>query len=335
LRRHARQSRAPKPYLGVGNPLLNGPDKRYAELAQKARQKQSCKGLQPLRVAGLWDPRAVRLPSLREANVNHIRAQSPLPETADEVCAVAKSVKAKNQDIRLGGTATENEIKSLSASGALANYRILHFATHGAMAGEVTGSAEPGLILTPPKTGSETDDGYLSASEITTLKLNADWVILSACNTAAGGADGAEALSGLARAFFYAGARALLVSHWAVASDPTVQLITGAFEASNRSPDIGRAEALRESMIAMIEGKDKRLAHPEYWSPFILVGEGGRPAPINESPAANYVGAMPVRKGEGRPVNNNQSSESEKKSERKDCKQAFHVMRNGVCVDIR
>jgi CHAT domain len=74
-------------------------------------------------------------------------------------------------------------------------------------------SAEPGLLLTPPQMGTEVDDGYLSASEIAGLKLDADWVILSACNTAAGEAKGAEALSGLARAFFYAGARALLVSH--------------------------------------------------------------------------------------------------------------------------
>ena len=76
--------------------------------------------------------------------------------------------------------------------------------------------AEPGLILTPPGEATPEDDGYLSASEIAGLKLDADWVILSACNTAAGGAEGAEALSGLARAFFYAGARSLLVSHWAV-----------------------------------------------------------------------------------------------------------------------
>jgi CHAT domain-containing protein len=89
----------------------------------------------------------------------------------------------------------------------LAQYRVLHFATHGTLAGEIEGTYEPGLILTPPREQSDLDDGYLSASEIASLKLDADWVILSACNTAAGGAKGAEALSGLARAFFYAGAR--------------------------------------------------------------------------------------------------------------------------------
>jgi CHAT domain-containing protein len=69
---------------------------------------------------------------------------------------------------------------------AVAQYRIVHFATHGALAGEIRGSGEPGLILTPPQTASAEDDGYLTASEIAGLKLDADWVILSACNTAAG-----------------------------------------------------------------------------------------------------------------------------------------------------
>jgi hypothetical protein len=82
-------------------------------------------------------------------------------------------------------------------------------------------ASEPGLLLTPPDKASETDDGYLSASEIAGLKLDADWVILSACNPAAGEAKGAEALSGLARAFFYAGDRSLLVSHWEVDSEST------------------------------------------------------------------------------------------------------------------
>jgi len=94
----------------------------------------------------------------------------------------------------------------LSEKGRLADYAILRFASHCAL------SAEPGLLLTPPHDARalERDDGFLSASEITTLKLDAEWVILSACNTAAGDNIGGDALSGLARAFFYAGARALL-----------------------------------------------------------------------------------------------------------------------------
>lgn len=96
---------------------------------------------------------------------------------------------------------------------------------------------EAGLLLTPPQVGTEANDGYLSASEIAGLKLDADWVILSACNTAAAEAKGAEALSGLARAFFYAGARALLVSHCYVDSNATVALIKGCLHAVASKPE--------------------------------------------------------------------------------------------------
>ncbi len=84
------------------------------------------------------------------------------------------------------------------------------------------------------------------------MNLNADWVVMSACNTAAGSADGAEALSGLARAFFYAGARALLVSHWYVNSEASVAITTGAVNAMKANPKMGRAEALRRSIAAVI-----------------------------------------------------------------------------------
>ena len=166
---------------------------------------------------------------------------------------MARDVHANASDIYLGSRATEHEVKRLSEIGQLAQYRIVHFATHGALAGQVTGNAEPGLLLTPPDSPSEEDDGYLTASEIAALKLDADWVILSACNTAAGGAEGAEALSGLARAFLYAQARALLVSHWAVNSDATVKLIAGAMNRLTTDRTMGRAEAMRQSMLALIE----------------------------------------------------------------------------------
>ena len=107
------------------------------------------------------------------------------------------------------------------------------------------------------------------------MKLDADWVVLSACNTAAGDSDGpgAESLSGLARAFFYAGARAMLVSHWAVNSEATVRLITKAFDEIKADSKTGRAEALRRAMISLIAtGSD--YAHPANWAPFVVVGEG-------------------------------------------------------------
>jgi CHAT domain-containing protein len=98
-------------------------------------------------------------------------------------------------------------------------------------------------------------------------------VVLSACNTAGPQDKGAEALSGLARAFFYAGARTLLVSHWAVGSDAAVKLTTRALAELNARPEIGRAEALRISMKELIEKGDLAETHPRQWAPFVIVGE--------------------------------------------------------------
>jgi CHAT domain-containing protein len=277
LRQFAKESYANRSLIGFGNPLLDGPDARYATLAAAARSKTSCPELAKQRVAEVPGKRRGVLPlNLRSglADAGEIRSQVPLPETADELCAVARDLMVTDKDIWLGNRATEAEIKLLSEAGDLAKYRIVHFATHGALAGQVGGNSEPGLILTPPNTATERDDGYLSASEITTLKLDADWVILSACNTAAGGAEGAEALSGLARAFFYAGARALLVSHWAVASHATVKLITGAVKRMASDNAVGRAEAMRQSMLALIDKGEAYETHPAFWAPFVVVGEG-------------------------------------------------------------
>jgi tetratricopeptide (TPR) repeat protein/CHAT domain-containing protein len=277
LRQLAKASRANRTLIGFGNPLLDGPDARYAKWASAARSKQSCPNASERHLAASTIERRGLLPvSLLSGRVevSQIRSQVPLPETADELCAVASDLGVSGDEIRLGERATETEIKRLSEAGELSKYRIIDFATHGAIAGQVSGTSEPGLLLTPPKTGSETDDGYLSASEIAALKLDADWVILSACNTAAGGAEGAGALSGLARAFFYAGARALLVSHWAVYSDATVALITGAVKRMAADKTVGRADALRQSMLAMIDSGKPDEAHPAYWAPFVVVGEG-------------------------------------------------------------
>src|SRR5262249_28187602 len=196
-----------------------------------------------------------------------------LPETAEELKAMAKSLGADPHDLLTGDKATETVVKG----GALANARVVAFATHAAVAGQIAGLAEPAIVLPPPGQPSELDDGLLTASEVAhDVKLDADWVVLSACNTAAtDGTPGAEGLSGLAKAFFYAGARSLLVSHWSVESEATVKLTTGAFQALAEAPEIGRAEALRRSMLAMLDDKTHPFyAHPMFWAPFVLVGEG-------------------------------------------------------------
>jgi CHAT domain-containing protein/tetratricopeptide (TPR) repeat protein len=277
LRQMAKASHGDRPLIGFGDPLLDGPDASYAEWANSARSRQSCAKAPALRLAAASVERRGVLPLHLDsgvADVTQIRAQVPLPETADELCAVADALGARGDEIRLGERATEAEIKRLNAAGELAKYRVIHFATHAALAGQVSSNSEPGLLLTPPSTATALDDGYLSASEIAALNLDADWIILSACNTAAGGAQGAEAFSGLARAFFYAGSRALLVSHWAVDSDATIKLITKTLSAMADDKSIGRSEALRRSMLALIENGEPQQAHPAIWAPFVVVGEG-------------------------------------------------------------
>ena len=280
LRNVAKISKAPEPFLGFGNPLVSGPnaDDKEAWSKQTCSTPSAMKGTTSIAARALLQVSPSRGPL---ADTAQLRAQWPLPETADELCSVASTVGAQPSAVYLGEQATETLVKQLSASGALAKARVVHFATHGLLAGEtqmVTGSIEePALMLTPPSVATDQDDGLLTASEVTQLQLDADWVVLSACNTASADQTGGEDLSGLARAFFYAGARALLVSHWYVNSSATVELISRTFAALKSDPRIGRAEALRRAMSALIkEGGGK--AHPAQWAPFVVVGEGWSPS---------------------------------------------------------
>ena len=208
-----------------------------------------------------------------EAVADRLRALPRLADTADELRAEAKLLGAPDSSLHLGDNASVTTVKSLD----LSNTRIVAFATHAGVAGELAQVMEPALALSPPARPTPEDDGLLRASQVSQLRLNADFVILSACNTAApDGTPGAEGLSGLAKAFFYAGARSLLVSHWEVQSDPTVKLTTGLIRAMSTDPSIGRAEALRRSMLAMIDhSQNSDDTHPIAWAPFVLAGEGG------------------------------------------------------------
>ncbi len=277
--RTAKTSAAAAPFAGFGNPLLDGEDGKD----KRAWAKQTCSkspAQEGTRVAG----RAAEFTSVfrdGQISVEDLRHQPPLPETADELCEVAKALGVPearfDNAVYLGEHATVARVKALSKSGDLARARVVHFATHGLLAGQTgmfaQNKAEPALLLTPPAVASENDNGLLTASEVAQLNLNADWVVMSACNTAAGSNEGAEALSGLARAFFYAGARSLLVSHWEVNSDAAVAITTGAVNAMKAEPKIGRAEALRRSISALI-ARGGRYAHPSVWAPFVLVGNG-------------------------------------------------------------
>jgi CHAT domain-containing protein len=209
-------------------------------------------------------------------DVGQLRRLARLPGTALELEGMRKALDAPPAALHLRGGASEGAIKQADLSGV----RILAFATHGLMAGELSGASEPGLVFTPPDQASAADDGLLTASEVAGLRLDADWVILSACNTAAGdGSAGAPGLSGLARSFFYAGARSLLVSHWPVRDDVAARLTVDAVKLRLANPGMTRAEALQRAMQAIRNDRTHdsatdTWAHPNAWAPFSLVSNG-------------------------------------------------------------
>jgi Tfp pilus assembly protein PilF len=260
LRAFAHKDAAGKPMVGFGDPLFDP----SAPAANTRVASNSARNLTTRSYAEFFAGAGVDRTKLAQA-------LPPLPDTADELKAVAKDLGAPASDIHLGRDASETTVKRLR----LVNYRVVYFATHGLVAGDIKGLAEPSLALSIPAQSSDLDDGLLTASEVAQLKLNADWVVLSACNTIAGDKPGAEALSGLARAFFYAGARALLVSHWAVESNAAMRLTTSTFDILKSDPTLGRAEALRRAMLAYMNDDTNPLnAYPALWAPFVVVGEG-------------------------------------------------------------
>jgi CHAT domain-containing protein len=146
------------------------------------------------------------------------------------------------------------------------------------------GLDQPAIALSSPTVTGENEDGLLTMGEILKLKLNADWVVLSACNTGAADGAGAEAVSGLGRAFFYAGSRALLVSMWPVETTSAKSITTGLFRFQKENPLLSRTNALKQSILHLIdkqvlknESSNKIVAsyaHPFFWAPFIVVGDG-------------------------------------------------------------
>ncbi|QYK41869.1 MAG: CHAT domain-containing protein [Paracoccaceae bacterium] len=198
-----------------------------------------------------------------------LRALAPLPGTRRELSGLARQLGAADAALHLGSRATEAAVRQADLTGA----RILAFATHGLLAGEIAGLAEPALAFTPPLAPTAADDGLLTASEVLDLRLAADWVILSACNTAgADGTPGADGLSGLASAFLYAGARGLLVSHWPVGDAAAERLTQRAVGRLLDNPDAGQAGALAGAMDDL--RADPAFAHPAAWAPFVVVGDG-------------------------------------------------------------
>jgi CHAT domain-containing protein len=262
-----------RPFVGFGDPFFNK-QQELAASKQNSSVELASRGV-ALRSA----------PQTRKVDSAEIERLPRLPDTRTEIEQIARVMKADPvKDIYLGKRASEEAVKSLD----LKSYKIISFATHGLIPGDLNGLDQPALALSSPKVTGGTGDGLLTMGEILSLKLNADWAVLSACNTAAADGKGAEAISGLGRAFFYAGARALLVSNWPVHSGATATLMADLFQRQALSPNLSRAEALRETRIKMIDeaGYTDRegslmfsYAHPIFWAPFTIVGDGGGAKP--------------------------------------------------------
>jgi CHAT domain-containing protein len=205
-----------------------------------------------------------------------------LPDTAAELKSIALALRADpSQVLNLGKDANEKAVKTIDLSG----FKIVAFATHGLIPGELDGLTQPALALSAPALSDTDGDGLLTMEEILSLKLDADWVILSACNTGAGAGAGAEAASGLGRAFFYAGTRALLVTNWSVHSQSAKDLVTDLFKRQAEDAKLTRGEALRQAMMALADGKgyvdaagntEFAYSHPLFWAPYTIIGDGGR-----------------------------------------------------------
>lgn len=231
------------------------------------------KAFRPL--IGFGDPRlAGRGGRKGRLRIEQAAFQDPLPNSRSEMEALARTVGAGPDSVFLGDRATEAAVMAAP----LRDYRIIAFATHGLKAGDLEGLEEPALALSPAADPGSYDRILLTAGEIAGLDLDADWVILSACNTAASdGAPDVEGFSGLARAFFFAGSRALLTSHWRIEDSSAAELTTRTLATMAGKPGIGRAEALRRASLSMLEpDQPAYFAHPTVWAPFVVVGDGGR-----------------------------------------------------------
>lgn len=191
-----------------------------------------------------------------------LRYFTPLPETRTEIEAIS-GLFGDRATIALGAQATESFVKATPPS----RHAFVHFATHGILAGQVPGLAEPALVL-----GNEPgEDGFLTASEVSSLSLRADLAVLSACSTGAGELLPGEGVMGMGRAFLGAGSRGVVVSLWPVDSAATEALMVRFYTYHLSGLDVSRSLWLAKRDIRAVP----QWSHPYFWSAFVLVSEGG------------------------------------------------------------
>jgi CHAT domain-containing protein len=212
-----------------------------------------------------------------------------LPGTRIEVQETRNLIGARPQDIHLGAEFTAAALHAAD----LGQRRIIHLATHALLPGELSCLQEPSIVVSPRAGAPDAASAFVKASDLLSLKLDADLIILSACNTGGpAGSGGGEALSGLARSFFYAGARGLMVTHWAV--NDAAAALTVADSLRRQQAGASSASALRGAQLLILDEAGKRLpnafGHPFYWAPFALIGDGRRsPTRTAEVAAAQTV----------------------------------------------
>jgi CHAT domain-containing protein len=266
-----------KPFIGFGDPLFIADGaagaqrgRRFRNLSIAATKDETLSVVEQAQQsqAPVGNAGTTNRPALAQA----FSMLPALPDTAEELKDIARTTGAdQEKDVFLGAKATEANIKATD----LSRYRVVAFATHGLVPGEISGLDQPALAMANPALTKDTEnDGFLTLEEVLGLKLNAEWVVLSACNTGSADGNASEAVSGLGRAFFYAGTRSLLVSSWAVETVSARLLTTGLFRQQASHPAMSRAEALRQSMLAVMTSKTDDYGHPAFWAPFSLVGDG-------------------------------------------------------------
>jgi CHAT domain-containing protein/tetratricopeptide (TPR) repeat protein len=280
LRTLPRGAQTRKAFAGFGDPYFNKIQMSKALSENKRLAAERYNGDYKLHVRGIRLTKDGNLDSNNILSCD-IESLSRLPDTAQEIQSIAAVLGATSeQDVYLGQRASEKQVKTMN----LSDRRVIAFASHALVPYDLDGLDQPAIALSASSVTGDDDDGLLTMGEIMELKLNADWVVLSACNTGAAQGAGAEAISGLGRAFFYAGTRAILVSMWPVETTSAKELTTGIFRHQKENPELPRSRAHQQSMLELIETKDimgengaivASYAHPFFWAPFIIVGDNG------------------------------------------------------------
>ena len=200
----------------------------------------------------------------------------PLPYTLKELDAARQIMGASASDELLGPAFTADAVLRMP----LKDYRTLQFSTHALLPAELRCQDQPAIITSAPSGAADASGAMLTTDRILGLNLDADLVILSACNSGGpGGSTAGESLSGLARAFFYSGARSMLVTHWSVNDQAAAYLVSDSLRRMQAKRGTGVAEAMREAELSLLDAAAKSpgtlAAHPFFWAPFAVIGDGG------------------------------------------------------------